>query len=148
MRRFLITSPALQGTCELIFREDGTLCRIDMPTKMPAAIVRIFKERAPAHIDEIEPAFKNTNATVIEADFEVTFEMFWNVYALKINRKRAEVLWNKLSKTKQVQAWAGIAAYDKFLKKNTWRSKADPDTYLRNEMWESEWCPPNPQRGS
>jgi hypothetical protein len=65
--------------------------------------------------------------------------MFWQRYDKKINRKRCEPLWEKLSKPKQVAAWAGIDAYNKFLQANSWRKKADPETYLRNEMWENEW---------
>jgi hypothetical protein len=65
--------------------------------------------------------------------------MFWQLYDKKINRKRCEPLWDKLSKNKQVAAWAGINAYNKFLQANSWRKKADPESYLKNEMWENEW---------
>ena len=40
----------------------------------------------------------------------------------------------------QVLAYMGVPAYDKFLKKEGYRSKADPETYLRNRYWENEYA--------
>lgn len=140
MRRFLISSPAFTDTAELHFNGDGTLICIDVSkTNMTVAIVRIFKDKAPAHIDELENCFKGTHAKIVEADFEATFEMFWKAYNKKINRIRAEKIWNKLDIVKQVSALHGIRNYDKFLHNEQWRTKADPETYLRNEMWANEW---------
>ncbi len=140
MRKFLITSPHFRGTAEILYREDGVLVKIDLSQcEMNIGITDAFKKKVPAHLNDIETAFKDTKATVIEADFEVTFEMFWNAYNKKINRKRCEPIWNKLSKPKQVKAYYGIKQYDKYLKVESWRQKADPDTYLRNETFENEY---------
>jgi hypothetical protein len=111
-----------------------------MQAGMDAATVYHFKNAIPPTIGHLVGgnAFSK-NTTVVEVDFVITFEMFWQRYDKKINRKRCEPLWEKLSKPKQVAAWAGIDAYNKFLQANSWRKKADPETYLRNEMWENEW---------
>lgn len=140
MRRFLITSPAYNGDAELHYDLTGRLVRIDVThTDMPISIIPAFKTKVPAFIDGLQEAFTGTKATIVEADFEVTFEMFWNIYKKKINRSRALRLWDKLSKVEQVKAYYGVNDYDKYLKKEKWRSKADPETYLRNMMWENEW---------
>jgi hypothetical protein len=140
MKRFLITSPAWRGTAEIIYKFDGTLCTINLSdTNMYFMAVDLFKHTVPSNLSDLETAFINRKVTIVEANFEATFDMFWKAYNKKINRKRAEELWNKLPKEQQVLAWAGVAAYDKYLKVNDWRSKADPETYLRNRYWENEY---------
>ncbi len=140
MKRILITSPHFTGEAELLFREDGVLCKIDMSgCNMRKATAFSFKNVVPGHIDELQQAFTDKQVTVREAEYEVSFEMFWIAYAKKINKARAQPVWDKLSKSQQVSAWAGIKQYDKFLKKENWRKKADPENYLRSAMWENEW---------
>ena len=140
MRRFLITSPNYTGQAEVIFNDAGTLCRLDVTdTNMPATMVQAFKNRLCSHVGQLPETFAGTAATVIEAAFEVTFDMFWKKYNKKINKARCMILWTKLDKTMQVLAYMGIDAYDKFLKKEGWRNKADAETYLRNKSWENEY---------
>ena len=143
MRRFIITSPKFTGQVELIYNTDGLLVGLNYPeVKDDIKLITAFFDRAfrAMHVDMVEAFIKGTEAMVVEADFEVTFEMFWLAYGHKINRKRCIALWDKLTKVQQVKAWAGIKVYDKYLKAVPWgRAKADPDTYLRQEYWENEW---------
>lgn len=78
-------------------------------------------------------------ASVTKADVTISFEQFWQRYGKKINRKRCEPLWNKLNAPKQFAAYKGIAEYEKYLKRESWRSKLDPENYLRNEVWENSY---------
>jgi hypothetical protein len=141
MRRFIITSNKFNGQTELVYNSAGVLCLIDMlQAEMDATTINRFKDAVPNTIEALMSGSSFSKATtVVEVDFKITFEMFWHRYDKKINRKRCEPLWEKLSKPKQVAAWAGIDMYNKFLQVNNWRKKADPETYLRNEMWENEW---------
>ena len=139
MRRFIITSYGFNGQAETVYNESGVLVKIDlMDTDMKNQALLRFMDIVPVLVSEIEKAFSKTNCTIIEAGYEVTFDMFWLKYNKKINKLRAVPLWNKLTKTKQVKAYTGIAAYDKFLRSTT-RQKLDPENYLRNEAWENEW---------
>lgn len=140
MRRFLITSPAYNGEADILYDESGRLVKIDLlATDMTAQLVNTFKIKVPALVDELEAAFAGSRATIVEASFEVTFEMFWGRYDKKINKKRCEPIWAKLSKADQVAAYYGVDAYSKFLKKDHWRPKADPEKYLKDRYWENEW---------
>lgn len=140
MRRFIITSELFTGQAEAVYKDNGMLCKIDLTgCDFNQAFTNSFKNKVPAHLSDIETAFDLTKVTIIEADFEVTFEMFWNKYNNKVNRKRTLALWEKLSKSKQVKAFYGIDAYNKYLSKKDWRNRQDPDTYLRNETFENEW---------
>ena len=139
MRRFIITSPTFSGQAELLYNADGLLTKIDVTQTNMNDMMELFKKVVPVKVADIENAFKASKATVVEADFEVTFEMFWLKYNVKHNKKRCITLWNKLSKTKQVKAYHGIDAYDKYIRKNEWYNKQEPDTYLAKETFENEW---------
>src|SRR5687767_4398903 len=109
MRRFLVTSPSFSGEAEIVYNTNETLIWIDMSkTNMGANIVTAFKAKVPANVHLLAAAFADTMATIVEADYEVSFEMFWQKYDKKINRKRCEPVWNKLIKTEQVRAYNGI----------------------------------------
>ena len=142
MKRFIVTSLAWTGEAEIIYNENGLLVRISFegcvcPNHIK--VVEKFKGIVPVSKADLQMAFSTTTATIVEADFEVNFDMFWKAYNKKLNRLRAVAIWNKISKTEQVKAYYGIPIYDKYLKKESWRSKADPETYLRNKMYENEY---------
>ncbi len=139
MRRFLITSEVYTGEAELHYEADGRLVLLDMTrTNMSADLVGKFKLKVPQHVDGLATAFTG-KVVVVEADYEVTFDMFWKKYDKKINRKRCELLWPRMSKADQVAAYVGVTAYDKYLKRVDWRSKLDPENYLKNKTWENEY---------
>ena len=76
---------------------------------------------------------------VAEEKAEITFEMFWDGYAKKVNAKRCETIWKRLSRANQAKAYAGIKRYDRHLAANSWKGKADPETYLKKEYWTNSW---------
>ena len=64
------------------------------------------------------------------------FDAFWVAYDKKVERKRTEALWSRLSKRDREAAMAYLPAYkaaqpDKRYRKN-------PATFLRNRSWEDE----------
>ncbi|HNP24640.1 MAG TPA: hypothetical protein PKM63_21795 [Panacibacter sp.] len=140
MRKFIITSPSFTGSAEIVFNTAGVLSVIDISqTNMTGYLVDQFKHVVPAQVDLLESAFKKSKATIVEADYEVNFEMFWEKYNKKINKKRCLPIWDKLSKPKKLAALMGIVKYDRFLAYKGNREKLDPENYLRNEAWENEW---------
>lgn len=140
MKRFLIAAPAYTGDAELIFDTVGKLVRFDITkTNMRPEVLQEFKERVPIHIDNLTAAFEGVKVTITEADFEISFEQFWKKYNKKINKIRCIPLWNKLTKNEQLKAYLGIDIYDRFLRKEGFRTKLDPENYLRNRTWENEY---------
>jgi hypothetical protein len=105
---------------------------------MSADIITAFKKSVPALVANISNGF-SSDTSIVAADVEVSFKMFWDKYGKKINRLRCEALWKKLSLVEQVEAYTGIQPYDKYLQIENWRSKADPDTYLRNKFYQNEY---------
>jgi hypothetical protein len=139
MNRYILTNPRFSGEVELIYDGKGILRVINFQqAQLTAAQVKGLKAQIPALAASLAVSFGG-DTTIVHADFEATFDMFWKSYNKKINKKRSEDLWRKMTKPAQVAAWAGVSAYDKYLKRESWRSKADPDTYLRNRYWENEY---------
>lgn len=141
MRKFLVTAKSYTGVAELVYNQEGYIATIDIAeTNMTPELRFKFKAAVPVTTKHLETGGHNlAKCTIVEAGFEATFEMFWNTYNKKINKLRSQQIWQKLTKTEQVQAFYGIKNYDVFLKKNDWRSKADPETYLRNKYWLNEY---------
>ena len=142
MKRFIVTSSSWIGEAEIVYNDNGLLVKLSFDNcTIPAheKVVSGFKAITPVLMGDLQTAFAHTKATVVEADFEVTFDMFWKAYNHKINKVRTLPLWNKLSKTDQVKAYYGIAAYDKYLKKESWMGKQLPENYIRNKSWENEY---------
>ena len=139
MRRFVITSPKYTGQAEVVYNAIGVLDKIDVSaTNMNAPTVDAFKRCVSPLVETLSERF-TADTIIIEADFEVSFEMFWKKYNKKINKFRCIKIWDKMEKTMQVKAYFGIDAYHKYLKHESWRSKADPETYLRNQYWDNEY---------
>jgi hypothetical protein len=140
MRKYIITSQKFTGQVELVYNGRGLLNRVDLSAgELDEQQVHYLVRHIPALEGEIGNSFKHVPLTIVSEDYRITFEDFWNRYDQKHNRKRAEALWNRLSKTDQVLAFNGLQAYTRHLHNNNWKNKADPDTYLRNKMWENNY---------
>ncbi len=140
MRRFILTSPLIYGSIDLVYSDLIQVIDFTQTTAVMAIRIGILSRVAKFPlVNDIAQVIEGTKATIIEADFEVSFEMFWKKYNKKINKFRCIKLWEKIDKTNQVKAYFGVDGYSKFLKKEEWRSKADPETYLRNQYWENEY---------
>jgi hypothetical protein len=135
-----MTGEKFTGEIAAIYNQQEVLVQVDMAaTNLSPQQRRILLSGMPCTVAEIPTCFSG-KITVVEAAFEVTFEMFWQRFGLKRNKLHAEKLWEKLRKTEQVEAWHRIEAYDKYCKKNAhWYQRMYPDTWLRGRQWESEW---------
>lgn len=140
MNKYTITSQKFTGQIDLMFDDKGTVCKLDLTcADLDATQLTYFVNHMPIYEGNLEKAFKGSNVVIVSEKYHITFDDFWNAYDQKHNRKRAEQIWNKLTKSDQVQAYCGLKSYDRHLKINSWKSKADPDTYLRNRMWENNY---------
>lgn len=90
---------------------------------------------AERHIPDVE-ALGWFNITKVEDD--LSFERFWRVYGLKVSKKKAEKLWERLSKADRIKVFLHLPKYETYLQKKG-IEKAYPDTYLRNAKYEDEY---------
>lgn len=82
-------------------------------------------------------AIKEFNVSKGEVD--LSFDRFWNTYALKSKKLVCEVLWKKLKDEDKFNAIAGIKRYDNWLRQQGGIAKQLPDTYLRQKRWLDEF---------
>lgn len=142
MKKLIATSPRFGGEVHVVYNQENILMLLDFThAELTAQQTEFFKGRVPTFYqpDIFLSLFGNTQLTVVEGSYELTFMMFWEKYKHKVNKKRCEPLWEKLSKTKQVKAYHGITAYLNHLAARPWKNQADPETYLKNEYWETDW---------
>lgn len=77
------------------------------------------------------------------ANIAPTFQEFWDAYAMKLDRKGAEPVWNRLSARDKRAAIRGIAAYREDCRRRG-IAMAYPAKYLRHRRWEDESGTPAP----
>lgn len=142
MKRFIATSPGFPGEVHLVYHNDGRLVLLDMlKAELTPEQIQYLMNRTPAtyNPEAFKAAFGTAKLEFIQEDYKVSFEGFWDRYDQKVNKIRAQKLWDRLSGVQQIKAYFGLTAYFRHLQANPWKSKADPETYLRNKYWENEW---------
>lgn len=141
MRRFLITSNRFTGQAELTYTAQGVLCRIcATDTDMDQVTVKAFKSAVPESLAGLlEGRGFGPGTTIVEADYEVSFETFYQEYPLKRNRYKAEKVWSGLSKNHRLSAWNSLKSYKRYCSRNSWYTPMTADNYLRNRHFETDW---------
>jgi len=142
MIRFITTSPSFAGEVHLIYGDDQVLQCLDMRhAQLSREQAHYLRMHTPTVFDaaSFEAAFGTAKLHFVHEAYVIRFEDWWQRYGKKINKLRAEKVWARLSKAKQAQAYASLAAYDRHLHDNKWKNKLDPENYLRNESWNNEW---------
>ena len=141
MKRFIITG-TFPGEVYAIYGAEQTLLSLDFrAAELRAEQIDWIKARIPTVAEQEQfNAFLAVGKMMLTVEgAEVTFEEFWTRYGRKVNKKRCEAIWSRLSGAKRAKAYFGIMAYFAFLDRVKWRSKADPETYLKEEYWETDW---------
>lgn len=141
MKAYLVTSPKFSGTAEIIYNGDGVLVRIDTAnTDMDGFRVEQFKRAVGAIENELTARF-GSDTTFVPTTHEITFEMWFNKYGYKVDKKRAESIWKRINDASiYARCWYGVEPYDRFLKRKGGKiEKMYPKTYLSSNAWETDW---------
>lgn len=86
----------------------------------------------------IDPVRKMGVFNIRQVEDDLSFDRFWKDYGYKVSRKKAEKLWQKLSKAQKIKVFLHLPKYEAYLAYKH-IEKAYPDTYLRNEKWDDEY---------
>lgn len=92
------------------------------------------------YLETLMPAVKalSKSLDIKRVEDDLSFERFWQVYDYKVSRKKAEKLYEKLSKGQRIKIFLHLPKYENYLRAKR-IEKAYPDTYLRNEKFEDEY---------
>lgn len=140
LTKYVITSPKFQGTCTYRFDEGGMMYVIRFAGGMEPSYRRHFCQQIRLTVQELEEWIAAKNATgsnlvLVKQEGELTFDMMYQAYDVKKDRKRAEEVWVKLSKEEQLKAYLHITKYNNYLRLNRGISKQELKTYLRAQLW-------------
>lgn len=75
-----------------------------------------------------------------------SFDIFWNAYPVKVNKKRCMELWKKINPDDALLQKM-LESIERWKKTRRWKEGyvKDPDTWLRNENWNDVPDEPNPK---
>lgn len=137
MKRFRFTSKAFQGHILLSYDDSTDLCRaVEFNCELSPAQVDYFTRAFPMRLADLEAIVGRTGRVeAVQAD--LSFDSFWSTYAVKINRKRAIPLWERLNDAERVAVFSAIPRY-RYYCKSKGISMANPENYLRDRRWEDE----------
>lgn len=144
MKRFLITNPRFTGEAEIIYNENALLMVIDISnTSMGENMIANFKRAVPAHCspENLAAAFTG-ETTIVAADLEITWEMFYGDWPYKRNAHVARKLWDKMNSSDQAIAWHNKKDYIGYCKRQQAKYEYQPmmaDSYLRKREFETDW---------
>jgi len=136
MKKYAVSSTkkAFEGTLMFEYDEEGILELFQNDSSMTVEQLIFLHSRFPFVESELLNISKNLK---VEEITDVTFDCFWEKYDKKVNRKRTEILWYKLSIADRQVCLSKINKYKNYCRMNN-RLMKDPDTYIRNRSWEDE----------
>jgi hypothetical protein len=137
MSLYSLTSTAFDGEVLFEFNDAGILQKFDTSAAQLSEQQQLWiLKKMPKHLAHVKMILGDSEtATLTELKQDVTFEMFWNRYNEKVrsSKKKAERIWNRLTKTNQVKAFRGIIAYERNIPGGILKKYAE--TYLGAELW-------------
>ncbi len=137
MSLYSLTSTAFDGEVLFEFNDAGILQKFDTSAAQLSEQQQLWiLKKMPKHLAHVKMILGDSEtATLTELKQDVTFEMFWNRYNEKVrsSKKKAERIWNRLTKTNQVKAFRGIQTYERNIPGGVLKKYAE--TYLGAELW-------------
>lgn len=128
------------------FGDEGTLESFEIQKRMTQEQFEGFKLRLPYNEAQLMAMLQQwqtdrINFRLVEGAIDLSFERFYNAYAFhggaKLDRKRTEEKWNKMSESNRLLAMRGIKKYALGCK-NRGTAMKRPEGYLLNENWLDE----------
>ena len=103
----------------------------------------LFSVRFPAFEKMIKEYWmKNDNVKkifVVECSpADLSFDAFWKLYDLKVNKEKSEKAWNKLTEADKIKCFIALKNYNKHLA-DTRQAKAHLVTWLNQKRYNDEY---------
>lgn len=137
MKKLLLTSPKFEGEIIVIYGADMLLAYVDFrDAENSLKQIDYLIRKVPAQFTTTKDfiaSMESTSLVVVEADYKVTFEMFFDEYGHKRNKARCIKPFERLSEANKVKAFVGIRRYNRHLQFNPWKNKMDPEQVHQRE---------------
>ncbi len=136
--KYEIRSRKTSRRVEAEYNDKGTLISINFDATAEVESVNWMLKNIPVE----EPDVKRWMPQVFEVNVaieQVSFEIFWDTYGVKVGRIAAEKQWSKLTQIERAKAIRKIAQYRAWCHNNTPpRRLKDPERYLSNKTFDDE----------
>lgn len=140
MREFLYKGK--QTTVQILFKyaDNGFLIAFECEGPVTPIQLKWLYDNMPKEIEDLDLLRKKYGITIIEVEPDLSFDNFYNTYNYKVgNKKRAESLWNSLTKIEKALALSKIKSYAQWLRLRPNQDKAYPETYLSQRRYENDF---------
>src|SRR5690554_2413035 len=104
MKKYSFTHEKHKGSISFWYNEKDILVHYNNDTDMTDTALVWFLNNIPRDLTELESLKKTTKGTLIEVPQEISFDAFWDTYSKKINRKRCETIWAKMTEAQKLKA--------------------------------------------
>ena len=133
-KRYTLTSTTFDGELTFTYNEDSVLTGFFNDSTMRIEHLQFLHTCFPVVESLLEKLAGNSKTLTIKLTTQdVTFEQFWDAYAMKVDRQDALKVWDKMSRTEQIKAFEGIPSYNYFLMVRKNQERMYPATYLRGK---------------
>lgn len=136
--KYVVRNVEKNGDVTIDYYASGHIKSIEFDECLDDTRKSVFLTRAPLSEADMEYWAQFKQIEVVRVADEIDFPAFWSEYAYKVARTKALAAWNRLSKNDRYKAYAGIAKYNNYLKRNTYIQRMNPATYLNQRRWEDE----------
>ncbi|TFF35227.1 hypothetical protein [Mucilaginibacter psychrotolerans] len=138
MKKIVLTSPKFSGSITFGYSDTGQLLFYHNQTDLDHAKNEWLLPNLPIIEIHLLSLKAKLQGTLTEVPEDTSFEAFWEVYNRKINRKRSEPLYEKLSAGDRLLAITRAKPYQKF-RAGKGQEIADPEKYLRDRFFDTNW---------
>lgn len=135
MKIYQVNSTTFGSDVQLTYNHNGCLVGYQVMNNDIAGIPKGVNIRLQLNEEEFLQQMKAHNMKVTEVDRNITFEIFYERYAYKVDKSLAEAEWNKLTKVDQLAAFDFVPKYYAQLKLNGGLGKKYPVRYLKHKPW-------------
>jgi hypothetical protein len=135
MKKYTLTMNQVSGEIGFTYNAESILVEYKCTANISETQQIWLFENMPFHEHKIQAIKKqiSTASKLICEDVNISFDMFYERYGLKVGKKEAQNAWKRMSKAKQIQAYYYIETYLSRLKMGV--GQRYPATYLNSEPW-------------
>ncbi len=138
MKKIILTSPNFTGNVVFAYNEQGILVIYHNESDMDEKALRWLLKYLPNDVEGLKALSSKITGRLEEVPADVSFDAFWNLYDKKVNRKRSEPMFKKLTDEEKLQCVVAVKPYKRYCSNNG-RGIADPEKYINQRYFETDW---------
>ena len=133
--KYEITAKQFDGSIVLTYNDKGIIENAEFNCSLTMDQLKFFATHFPTHQAWLKLTVQQIDGKFSEVIEKITFELFYEKYAVKEGKSKALTAWNKLKAEERTAAYKYISRYNSLLAQKQWQSKAMPATYLNQKRW-------------